>query len=70
MKMVKVSGKVQGKIEEIEIGFPGISPEERLMPKMAIAAAMIAFGHRSGIAVSDTLTAYKVYANSCRKLSV
>lgn len=70
MKTVKVSGKVQGKTEESEIEIPGILSKERLTPKMAVMAAIIVFGHRSGITVSDTLVAYKVYANSYRKLSL
>lgn len=69
-KTVKVSAKVDGEIEQHEIEILGIKTEERLTPKLAAQAALIAFGHRSGVTVSDTMTAYRVYAKSCRKLSV
>lgn len=68
-KTVKVSGKIGGAIESHEIDLAGVKPVERLTPKMAIMAALVVFNHRSGITVSDTLTAYRVYANSVRKLS-
>lgn len=70
MKTVKVRGKVQGKTEESEIGVPGILSEDRLTPKMAIQAAITVFGHRSGILVSDPMTAYRVSKNSVRKLGL
>lgn len=70
MKTVKVRIEACGKIEESEIEIPGILSKERLTPKMAIQAAIIVFGHRSGITVSDTETVYRVYANSYRKLSL
>lgn len=67
---VTVTGKVKGEIETHNIEIPGVSLFERLTPRLAIQAAFIVFGHRSGITVSDGTRAYRVYANSTRKLSI
>lgn len=70
LKSFKVSSRVKGEMEDHEICMDGVLVSERLTPKLAIRAALVVFGHRCGITVSDTVTAYRVYAKSTRKLSV
>lgn len=69
-KVLRVTGKVKGKIESHDIEMQGTIGNERLTPKMAIRAALVAFGHRCGIKVSDGETCYRIYANSYRKLDL
>ena len=58
---------VNGTTEQVVLN--GIEDSEQLTPKMAVRAARVACGHRSGVTVTDERDgiSYRLYANSARK---
>ena len=47
----------------------GVAPGEKLTPKLAARASIIAFGHRDKVTVrSNDDHWYRLYVNDCRKL--
>jgi len=68
LKTFYLSAGPKGNKVHTEVTLDGVLYEERLTPKLAIRAALVAFGHRCGICVDDGLTGYQLYANTHRKL--
>jgi len=54
----------------VEVALNGVSAGERLTPKLAERAALVGAGHRSGVTVTDGKVAYRLYANTHRKVAV
>lgn len=68
LKHFFLSAGPKGNELHTEVTLNGVLKEERLTPKLAIRAALVAFGHRCGVRVRDEFGAgYRVYAHSYRK---
>ena len=68
LKKFFLSAGPKGNKIHTEVTLDGVLDEERLTPKLAIRAALVAFGHRCGVRVGDGFTEYQLYANTHRKL--
>jgi len=70
-KTVRVHYSIAPKTMAEPVELMGILPSEKLAPKMAILAAHVWCGHRSGVTVWDNEFhhGYRLYARSARKLT-